>query len=612
MRTLLTLLISLSLCVLSLVQPAPAAEPATKQKDAKATIAVFDLHGPVMESPSQDPFLMMEQPVALRDLARRMRKAADDANVKAIVVLTDGMAAGSGQNEELRQAMAHLRSKGKDVYVHSDSMNLGQYALAAGASRVSLSPTGMLIVNGLHGEALYLRGLIDKLGVKVDVLQIGRYKSAGELFTREGPSQEADEMLNWLFDGWYDNVVSAVADARNVSADKVKEWINHGLYSAEAAKKAGLIDAVEHRQEFDAMLKKKYGDALVYERKYGVEKDPQLDFSNPFAMFKVLGEMFGGKKQAKPSEPGVAIVYVDGMILPGRSQPSLFGSGGGAYSSEIRRALDEAARDDTVKAVVLRVDSPGGSAVASEIILDATRRVKAKKPFVVSMGNVAGSGGYYVACGADTIFADASTLTGSIGVFAGKMMTNDMWKKIGVTFKSYNRGENASLLATDSLWTDEQRELMQDWMNEVYDTFTRHVADARGERLAKPMEQIAGGRVYTGKQALEIGLIDKIGSLQDAIEHVAKEAKLSGDYDVRVIPRPKNFIEQLLESQDGGSEQDRRWLTAGGPSLADLAMPMLKDLEPQRAAAIRSALQRLQLLGQETVILAMPEALVLP
>ena len=612
MRTLLTLLIGLSLAVLLFVQPSRAAAPETKEAGANSIVAVFELQGPLLESPSQDPFLFAQHPASLRDLAKRMRKAGDDANVKAVVLLIDGLMTGGGQAEELRQLIAGLREKGKDVYVHSDSLMLSQYVVAAGASRVSVAPTGIVLVNGLHGEALYLRGLLDKLGVKADVLHIGAYKSAGEIFTREGPSKEADEMLNWLFDGWYDVIVQKIADGRKVEKDKAKQWIDKGLYSAEQAKEAGLIDAVEHRQEFDAMLKKEIGESLVYERKYGVEKDPQLDFSNPFAVFKIFGEMFGGKKLAKPSEPGVGIVYVDGMILPGSSKPSLFGASGVAYSSDIRKALDEAARDDSIKAVVLRVDSPGGSAVASEIILDATKRVKAKKPFVVSMGNIAGSGGYYVACGADTIYADAATLTGSIGVVAGKFMTNEMWKKIGVTFKSYDRGENANLLASDTLWSDEQKQMLQDWMNEVYGTFTKHVADARGDRLKKPLEQIAGGRVYTGQQAMELGLVDKIGSLQDAIEHVAKQAKLEGDYDVRVVPRPKNFIEQLVEeTSNGGSPEDRRWI-ATGASLVELAAPMLRDLDPTRVAAIRAALERLQLLGQEGVILAMPEALVLP
>src|SRR5205085_5197410 len=193
----------------------------------------------------------------------------------------------------------------------------------------------------------------------------------------------------------------------------------------------------------------------------------------------------------------VAVVYVDGPIVIGGGTPSPFG-GATARAVAVRKALDEAARDDSVKAVVLRVDSPGGSAVASEIILDATRRVKAKKPFVVSMGDVAGSGGYYVACGADTIFADESTITGSIGVVSGKFATNDMWKKVGVTFHAYQRGKNAGILATDKVFTPEERKRMQAWMDEIYDVFKGHVVAIRGKKLKKPIDELAGGRVYTG------------------------------------------------------------------------------------------------------------------
>src|SRR5581483_1678878 len=210
-----------------------------------------------------------------------------------------------------------------------------------------------------------------------------------------------------------------------------------------------------------------------------------------------------------------------------------------------------ASRDDSIKAVVLRIDSPGGSATASEIILDATQRLKAKKPLVVSMGNVAGSGGYYVACGSDTIFADDSTITGSIGVVGGKFATTEMWKKIGVTWKPYQRGKNASMLSSAATFTPEQREKMQTWMNDIYGVFKGHVTAIRGSRLKKPIDDIAGGRVYTGKQALDLGLVDKLGTLQDAVAYAADQAKLT-DYDLRTVPEPKNLLQQLVEQSAGG------------------------------------------------------------
>jgi protease-4 len=267
---------------------------------------------------------------------------------------------------------------------------------------------------------------------------------------------------------------------------------------------------------------------------------------------------------------------------------------------------------------VLRVDSPGGSAVASEIILDATMRVKAKKPLVVSMGDVAGSGGYYVACGADTIFADAGTITGSIGVLSGKFYTTPMWDKVGLSFKGYKRGAHADILASDHPFTKEEREKIQGWMDEIYGVFKKHVTDIRGDRLKKPIDDLAGGRVYTGEQALKLGLVDKIGTLDDAVKFIAKKADLS-DYDVRVVPEPKNIFEQIMESTGGGKE-DKHSLDAAiggrpvmkvdGPSLLDLAAPQLAGLDPVRVKAIKRALVQLQTLHREGVCLMMPEFIV--
>jgi protease-4 len=258
---------------------------------------------------------------------------------------------------------------------------------------------------------------------------------------------------------------------------------------------------------------------------------------------------------------------------------------------------------------VLRVDSPGGSATASEIILDATRRLKAKKPFVVSMGDVAGSGGYYVACGADTIFADATTLTGSIGVLGGKLATTEMWRKIGVTFKEYKRGQNAGVFSTDEVFTESERARVKALLDEVYDGFKKHVTDIRGTRLKKPIEDLAGGRVYTGKQALELGLVDRLGTLSDAVAFAADQAKLK-TYEVRVVPEPKNFLERLTERASGGKEEPGHVASAAGQNaLFKLAVPYLQNLDPRRTAAIASVLSRLEILQREGVVLTMPELL---
>jgi protease-4 len=595
-----------------------AADKEEKKADSKATIAVFRLTGSVTEEPAEDALLFAAtKSVSLKDLVARLKQAAEDDSVKAVVFVHEGGSVGSAQKEELRQAMAKLRTAGKDVYSHADSLSMSDYVLFSGASRISVVPTGDLWITGLNAEIPYLRGLLDKLGVKPDFLTCGAYKSAAELFMREGPSPEAEAMENWLLDGLYDTYVKLIAQGRSVAAAKAKEWIDNGPYSAEKAKAAGLIDAVEHRQAFEAMLKSKYGQDVVFEKKYGKKKPPKLDFSSPFALFKIMGDLMGEGQKKKDKKSAIGIVYVDGPIMLGGSSGSDPFGGKAARSSDIRKALDEAAQDDSVKAVVLRVDSPGGSAVASEIILDATKRVKAKKPFVVSMGDVAGSGGYYVACGSDIIFADESTITGSIGVVSGKFATNPMWKKIGVTFSEYKRGANAGMMSSADVFTKAEKEKMQAWMDDIYGVFKGHVTAIRGNRLKKPIDDLAGGRVYTGKQALDLGLVDKIGTLQDAINYVAENAKLT-DYDIRIVPEPKNFLERVLEEISGEKDEPKglgaeiRTATVGSqPSLVELALPYLQHMDPQRVKAIKMALFRMQLMQREGAVLMMPE-IVLP
>jgi len=594
---------------------APAAR-AEDKKDKKATVAVFALNGAVTEQPKGEDFPFGSVGgISLKELVERLDKAADDSQVKAAVILLDGASVGTAQKEEVRQAMAKFRAAGKEIYAHSDSMTMGTYALLCGASRLSVVPTGDLWINGMFGEQPFVRGLLDKLGAQPDFLTCGAYKSAAEMFMRTEPSPEAHAMQNWLFDGIFETYVKLIADGRKVDAAKVKAWIDDAPYSAERAKKEGLIDAVEHRQDFEKHIKEKFGDDLAFNKKYGEKPQPKLDLNNPFGVFKLLNELMAESKTKKSDKAAVGIVYVEGPIQVGKSEPSPFGGSEGAHSTDIRKALDDAAADDAIKAVVLRVNSPGGSAVASEIILDATKRVKAKKPLVVSMGDVAGSGGYYVACASDTIFADESTITASIGVVSGKLVTNPMWAKVGITFTPYQRGKNAAMLSSARPFNTEEREKMQAYMDEVYGVFKGHVRDIRGSKLKKPIDELAGGRVFTGKQALELGLVDKIGTMQDAIHFAAGQAKVS-EYDVRIVPEPKNFIEQILEATGGGKDDPKkldaatRGVRLAGPSLLDLAAPHLKDLDPDRVRVIRTALQQLQTLHREGVSLMMPEFLV--
>jgi protease-4 len=547
--------------------------------------------------------------IPLKDLVMRLSKAAADPQVKAVVILPESDWLGSAQVEELRAAMSLVRKQNKEVFAHADSLMMGQYVLACGASRISVVPTGPVLVPGLHASSLHVRGLLDKIGVKPDFLTEGAYKSAAELFMREQPSPQADEMMNWLMDSWYASFKDQIAQGRKADAGKVQAWLDNGLFTAEQAKASGLIDAVEQSQDLEAMLKERYGQDVLFERKYGRKSQPELDLSSPLGILKIWAQLFGTPEKKSGAKPAIGIVYVNGPIMTGKGMANPFGGSVGAFSSDVQQALDKAATDESIKAVVLRIDSPGGSGTASEIILDATRRLKAKKPFVVSMGDVAGSGGYYVACAADTIFADATTLTGSIGVLSGKLATTEMWKKIGITFKEYKRGQNAGIFSTEDVFSESERARMRALMDEVYGVFKKHVTEIRGNHLKKPIEELAGGRVYTGKQALELGLVDRLGTLSDAVAFAADQAKLK-DYDVRVVPEPRTFLEQLTEQLSGGKDEPGHISsTVSQNSLVKLVAPYLQNLDPQRTAAVASVLRRLEILQKEGLVLTMPEIL---
>ncbi len=592
-------------------------EVAQTPKPAPPVVAHFHLSGVLSEKPVADPFgLLAGEMTSLKDLVRRLGKASTDDQVKAVILTFDSMEIGFGQLEELRGAIERVKAAGKKVYTYTEDMSTAQYGLLCASDRLCVGPQSTLWLTGLYGESLYVKGLLDKIGVQADFLHMGDYKSAAEMLTRTGPSQPAEENTNWLLDSLYNSLVDMIARSRGKTAEQVRAWIDHGPYMAEQAEEMGLIDVVQTREEFTATVENDLGGQVHVDNRYGQEEKAKVNLANPLGFFSLLSELFKAPAAPASRKDAVAVVYVEGAILPGYKQPTLFGAYEAAYSGDIRKALETAAQDDSVKAVVMRVDSPGGSAQASDVILNAARQVKAKKPLIVSMGNVAGSGGYYVSCGADTIFADAATITASIGVVGGKLVTTDLWNKLGVNWVSHKRGANADLLSSARPFADAQRKVIQDYMQQVYEVFKGHVTQGRGNKLRKPIDEIAGGRVYTGKQALDLGLVDQIGGLQQAVEYAAAKVSLK-DYDVRVIPEPKDFFTELMGDIAGEGERptdirlsSASGLLAGQPTVAPV-LDLLQKTEPQRARALVQALQRIELLRRESVILMMPFDMVL-
>lgn len=573
-------------------------------------VAHFHLSGTLSESSVADAVsLSGGQVTSLRSLVKLIERAGVDEDVIGVILTFDGMSLDFGQLEEIRDAINRFKSTEKKIYIHTEEMQTGDYALLCTGNYLSMTPQSTLWLTGLYGESLFVKDLLDKIGIEADFMHVGDYKSGAEMLTHTEPSKEAEENLNWLLDSLYGSLVDMISKSRGLTSEQVKEIIDNGPYLADEALEKGLIDAVQTRQEFIASILNDFDGTIIVDNKYGRKTQPQINLSSPLALFSILGEMLNPPQ--KPRKETVALIYVDGTITSGHGQASLLGLAGSAFSGDIRKAFEIAAEDDYVKAVVMRVNSPGGSAEASEVILNATRMIKGRKPMIVSMGNVAASGGYYVSCSADVIFADEVTQTASIGVVGGKLATTELWDKIGVNWVGYKRGENADLLNSIRPFDKSQREFLNDYMQQVYDVFKGHVTEGRQGKLTKPIDEIAGGRVYTGKQALELGLVDRIGGLKQAIDYAVAQASLD-DYEVRIIPEPKDFITALLEEISGEGDRltdikysDVTNLFAGNPALRPL-LEVLQKLEPHKAKVLYRALQRVELLRSENIIMMMP------
>lgn len=593
---------------------ADATKTATTKPAKPAIIAVYNLRGELKDGPpTLAVSLDLRTPQSLFKLLERFRKIEKDNEVKAVLLSISDLALGWGQMQELRQAILGLRAAKKDVYCYLEDASPSVYLLATAASRISIVPTGEIALMGMHVEQAYFKGLMDKIGVEADIEHMGEFKGAGEPFTRTGPSEQARQMIEWLVKDLFEQMIETVSQGRDIPFDKVRSLIDQGPFNARQALEAKLVDHAIYADELVDALRDRYGDDARFVQNYGADKRAQLDLSSPFAIFKLLGESASkGKPSAKPA---VAVVYLDGMIVTGRTEQSPFGDAGTVGSTSLRHALARAASDKSVKAVVLRVNSPGGSATASDIIWRAASELGKEKPLVVSMGDMAASGGYYVSAGARAIFADRGTITGSIGVLTGKIVTKGLWDWVGITFHETTMGQNADLFNTNRRFDDRQRAIVREHLENIYKEFTDRVIAGRGNKLKKDLSELAGGRVFTGRQAEANGLVDRLGGLQDAVSYAAKLADLSEDeYELRVLPEPKNFMDLFIRSLTGQEEDDEGvdvavtidepW-TLRLPFAGEL-LPALKALDPDRAKLVLRSLLRIELLGREHVLLALP------
>lgn len=604
LRTILAIAVFLGSCAVG--SPASAGE---------AVVPYFRLKGALPEAPPPlgiPGLLGEEMPLSMFDLLEKLRTARTDERVQAVIVDINEANLGFAQIQELRAQFDALRAADKSVWLLCESLDNQSLMLGSAASRFYFVPSGDVNFNGFYGEAAYFKNLLDNIRVEADIIHYGDYKSAGEPFYRTGPSEESLEQENRLLDGLFGQIVESIAESRRISPDQVRGLIDRGYLTATDALEAGLVDKLGYREDFVASIKKNYGADADVDRQYGAKKGPEINFGDPFAFFKLFSEMMKGPEESKGR--AVAVVFVEGMITTGKTEQGLFGPAGNAGSDTVRGAIAKAAADDNVEALVLRVDSPGGSALASDIICEATKRFKESgRPVIVSMGNVAASGGYYVSALADTIFAEPGTITGSIGVVGGKLVTKGLWDWIGVTGHEFKRGKHADINNSNRRYTDDERKLVMAWMGDIYGDFKDRVVAGRKSKLGKDIEALAGGRVYTGKEALDLGLVDRLGGFADAVKFAAREAELGNDYEIKVFPRPKTMFDILAEAFGGGDEDDE-FVSLRAPIGSKFARhPMLagaleaaRSLDPARARALQSFLIQLELLSEERVLLIGP------
>ncbi|MEZ4435973.1 MAG: signal peptide peptidase SppA [bacterium] len=450
-------------------------------------------------------------------LLRRLRHLERHPEVAAVLLAFTSDQIGWAQAAELRAAINRLRAAGKKVYAWLPVGDTRTYSVAAAADRIFTTPAGGVLLTGLQGEATYLGLLFERLGVRAQFVATGAYKSAPEMFTRSAPSPAARAQQDALLDDVYARVVGAIAAGRGLDAAAVRRLIDEGPYTAEAAKKAGLVDGVIHYDEFEGLMREAIGHRVAFA---GV--DELLDHRDPH---------WGAR-------PEIAVLYAAGTLVDGASTANPFTGALTTGSETLARAAERLRHDRRVAAVVLRIDSPGGSVTASDVMWRALTRLAEEKPLIVSMGDVAASGGYYIAVAGRTILASPETITGSIGVFSGKFDLSGLMSGLGITTEQYLRGERADLLSMSSAWSPEDEAKVRASMDALYGLFLDRVAQGRPHLNRAQVEPLAGGRVWTGAQARACGLVDRPEGLMTAIDLAALAADV-GDEDYRLIVLPE-------------------------------------------------------------------------
>ncbi len=510
-----------------------ASSTSKEVKVADNSILLLDINGPIIERTSDDPFeqIMSElsgqvAPAGLNKILASIKKAKNDDRIKGIYIESGMVMAGYATIEEIRNALIDFRESGKFVHSYAPVYTQSAYYLASAGDKIYLNPTGMLDFQGISASYTFYKGTLEKLGIEMQIFKHGEFKSAVEPFILEKLSDAARHQSEVYLNSIWNHVLAKVADSRGLDIETVNQTASQApvLMEDSLLLASGLIDGFRYKDEVINELK-----SLT-----GIEEKDDLNAIN---VGKYSSVYLPGKKKGLEKNK-IAIIYAEGAIDGGSS--------GGIQSKDLSRTIREARRDSSIKAVVLRINSPGGSGLGSEIIWREVKLTKEVKPVIVSMGDLAASGGYYIACAADSIVAHPSTLTGSIGVFGMIPNTENLLKKIGVTTDRVKTNQFADFPALDRPFTSGEKQLMQGYIERFYGHFLNRCADGR-QTTVEAIDEVGEGRVWSGDNALAINLVDKLGGIDDAIAIAVGMANLE-TYRLVELPEVLTPIEQIMKS----------------------------------------------------------------
>jgi len=492
------------------------------------SVLTLDLKTKIIDSPSEDQeeifaFKKEETPVLLYDVLKAIENAKTDDKIKGISLEMDNINAGMTQLDDIRNALIDFKKSGKFVYAYGNAVSQGAYYLGSVADKYYLNPAGLIELKGLSTEVTFFKNFAEKYGIGIQVIRHGKFKAAVEPFLRDEISPENKEQLSTLLNDIWSNTSTKIASSRNIPVTELNT-ITDSLYSylPNLSLKYKLADQLIQKSEYDNIIKKKLK----------IDADKKLNKISFAKYSQSLDSDDDGKK--------IAILYASGAIYNGKGYD-------GIYSDNFIKEIKKLQKDDDVKAVVFRINSPGGSANASDEILFEMQQLKRKKPVVVSFGDYAASGGYYIAMGADKIFSEPNTLTGSIGVFGVVPYFKELAEKNGIRSDVVSTNTNSNMISAINGLSPGTLNIMTRSVESTYQRFV-HFVTLNRKKSFEQIDSIGGGRIWSGVRAKQIGLVDELGSLQDAIKYAAKSANLK-DYRVSAYPAKVSKFEQIFSSE---------------------------------------------------------------